>query len=534
MYSGLSRFYLTCLLVLVGSFAFGQKLDKNPVAQAALNIGQSGLGAGKDGADPLSFKPVGGHEMVKVFADSVGTTAEEKKALTDALIEGLKSFREVSKQLGAENDASVAMAYGIATLYSVAKGTELDDVAFLTLIPRLRGTMDVESVRKATDAQKEEFFEFAVCSGNFVLMMVEARGAEKKDQWKPVAAAMLKNLIGADVDQISLKGESVSIKGQPKTPSPDDRVEKGTAPGFSAGRPDGWVQSGPWLVRTLTENRGGGEELRLAMVRYPDAVPAKGNMGDALRAVWKRDVPATLDGRYGGMVYRRYVGEGLFSQFIFGAGREEGRRSDTMFMVFLVDCGSTWQPVVFALTYEDRGTIRIAEERMAQSSFSETAPLCEEILATLRCPGVKKQAICGMPDLAGDYSFGSSSNMQYANIYTGATTMSFVSYGGTLNLLADGSFTYRYASASGVGGATTFGGIKAAGKWTIEGDLLVLKYSSYDQGDSYTKDKDVYKIAGLVAFGDGTRVAVLLDDERKIPNCISMGDSGDWYSTKKK
>ena len=112
--------------------------------------------------------------------------------------------------------------------------------------------------------------------------------------------------------------------------------------------------------------------------------------------------------------------------------------------------------------------------------------------------------------------------------------MTFVSYGGTLNLKADGTFTYTFGSASGQVGATKFGSAKGSGTWRIENDLLITKYLTYDQGDSYKRNEERYRIAGVVSFTDGSKVTVLTSDLKKPINACTVGNSSDYYSTKKK
>jgi hypothetical protein len=167
-------------------------------------------------------------------------------------------------------------------------------------------------------------------------------------------------------------------------------------------------------------------------------------------------------------------------------------------------------------------------------SFPTSADLAEVMMKTFKCPSAKGKPLADKSALVGDYSYGSHSQLEWENIYTGASTMTFVSYGGTLNLKADGTFTYTFGSASGQVGATKFGSAKGHGTWRIEGDLLITKYLAYDQGDSYKRTEETFRISGVVTFTDGSKVTVLAKNLKKPINACTVADSSDYYTTKKK
>jgi hypothetical protein len=173
-------------------------------------------------------------------------------------------------------------------------------------------------------------------------------------------------------------------------------------------------------------------------------------------------------------------------------------------------------------------------------SFGITADVAEKMLATFRCAAAKGQPIADRAALAGNFHFGSYSSLDYVNVYTGGSATSYVNFGGTLNLSANGTFTYSFAAVSSdKGSAAKFDTQDGAGTWTIEGDLLVTKYTSFKQttrgvADSYKRDKVVYRIGGATVFGDGTKI-VLLKQKLNTPiNAVTVGDHSDWYSTKKR
>lgn len=507
-------------LLLLGATASAQELADNPVAAAARAIGRTGLSSSPAPASsPTTFKSDGSLRVVSAYARKVFDDAAQRKALEELLPRVIEGYEKTAAGLGHPTDASGALAFAVAVLYAAAREAELDDQAFLALIPRFQASLDLPAVRKATDAQKQEFYEWALCAAGMVISVAPlAESADAKAGIRKLAKGQIENLLGADADRLTLKGKEVVLK-----------PAGGAVEGFTFAPPGGWAVEGAWHVRKKTEKTGTGDNFRTAFIRFPPSIEAGADMGAALRELWKLAVPAELAGRHSSMVYRRYIGDGLSAQFIHGAGLEQGRRSNSLFSVYLIDLGSRWQPVVVAQTYEDPGNaIQSIESMMAGFSYAETAGMAEEFLATLRCPAAKGRPLVSKDALVGDYSYGSSSNLQWENIYTGAQSMTVVSYGGTLNLKADGSYAYTFQGASGQVGALKFATDKDQGTWDLAGDLLVLTPAGTGQKERR------YRVGGLTVFQDGVKVAVLLSRLDLAVNAVTGGDRSDWYSTKKR
>jgi len=509
--------FLLCLLV--PAIACGQIPTDNPLVAASQRIGLEGLGT-ESAADVTgwAFKPTGGRVFLKKYVKSLSEDASERSALEQSIVIIIDRYEGVARDLKQTNDPATAMAFSVAVLVSVAGESDLDDEAFLALAGRFRKVL---SQVQATDRQKQEFYEWALCSSGMVLAIAGTAADEAgKKKLRTLAEAQLAILVGAKLEQISLKGAEVAIKAAPG----------GTAPGFGFSVPEGWKQNSGWYV---AEKRNG-SDLAMAQVRIVPAVPATGTFSDALRAAWKQYVPEEFQAKASGMVFRRYVGDGLFAQFVCGKAEEKGKSWSTLFTVFLIDCGSAWQPVVVAQTWEDVETKHpMGASISADLSFPGTADLAEVFLRTLTCAGARGKPLAEKTSLVGDFFYGSYSSLQWENIYTGATSTTVVSYGGSLSMKEDGSFADTFGSASGQAGSPQIRSAKGKGKWAIEGDLLVLTYSEYDQGDSYVRKEKKYRIAGVVVFPGGERVLVLKSSPEQPVNAVTVMDRSEYFSTKK-
>ncbi len=529
-----THWLLVVLSIFLPLAANAQFPTNNPLVDASQKLGTAGLTSSSI-ADKAgwAFKQTGTRIYVKKYVEPLGDDANERATFEEAITAIIGQYEGVAKEIKQSNDPATALAFSVAILHSVASGSELDDNAFLALAGRLRATL---SSVKATDLQKQEFYEWALCcSGIVVSLGAASQDEESKKKVRTMAEAQLIILLGAKLDQISLKGSQVSIKASApiaETSKPPGRPDSGgTAPGFGFSLPTGWTTNSGWYVAEI--RRDG--DVSMAQVRIVPAVPASGSFSDALRAAWKKYVPEELQNKAGGMVFRRYIGSGLFAQFVCGSGPEKGKTWDSMFTVFLIDCGTMWQPVVVAQTWTDTYSQFPAGANLSASlSFGSTADLAEVFLRTLTCSGMKSKPIVDKATMVGDYNYGSSSALNFENVYTGATAMKVISYGGTLHLKADGTFADTFSSASGFVGATTFSSAKGKGKWVIDTDILVLNYTEYDQGDSYKRKQKKYRISGVVVFSSGEKVVVLKDSLETPINAVTVQDRSEYYSTLRK
>lgn len=508
----------------------------NPVMEAAKAIGAQGLMSRKPSIEsPTQFKPTGSTKHLDAYLKQFFTDDKEFKQMQGATVAVRDAFEKEMEPRGMSNDASAALAYAFCGLLDAAGRPNGDD-AFLKLVPRLRAHFNTEAVRSATDDQKQELYERSLAALTFGMTLNQAAENETaKQQVKLAAETLLQGLVGGDAKTFSFKGMDLqvtvaTVAAQPNKPTTAGAGLESTgsvAPGFTVAPPAGWDLNGSWYEKYVERTE---RTKSRALVRFPAAIIPKGNMGDALRSLWETQIPVEGKGKFSSIVFRRYVGDRLHAQFIQGMFKEKGQAQDTCFMLMLIDCKTHWQPVVIALTYESN---EVGASFSSTYSYPDTMKEAEEFLKGLRCAPAAGLPLVDRNALAGDYHFGSGASSWMQNVYTGSTSMAFVSYGGTLFLKPDGTFTYTYSSASNPGaGGTSFRGAKGSGTWAIGGDVLICTYKEYDQGDGYKVKEHRYRIGGVTVYQDGTKLAVLMSKMDRPVNIITTGDTGDWYSTK--
>ncbi len=543
-----------CALVLLWSAAVANAQPvaaADPVLARARQLGQLGVPSmaappRPAAKSPGAFRPARGRVLLESFLTSMFDDPAEREVMRATLPQVMAAYETEAKKLGVANDAAAALTFSLVMLHAIATDTEPSDDAFVAMVPRLRAALDTPTVRKATDRQKQEAYELAIYTASMLVALSEAStNADASAKLREAARASLRGLVGAEVDAIHLAGAQPEIVASggadaaspappppagPAPAAPSAPLAPGAlAPGLGFAAPQGWTQNSGWHIGSIRD----GTDVTSALVRFLPAVEAKGSFGDALRAAWQRYIPAELAGRTNDMVFRRYIGNGLSAHFMIAAGPEKGHENDSLFSLYLIDCGAAWQPMVVAQTYQSDGA---GLQMSTRFSFPKSAQLAEAAIATVRCGGALGQPLVDAKALVGNYYFGNSASMEWVNIHTGATSTTFVSYGGRLHLKDNGKLDYEYSSASNQGAGTRFGVIRAAGTWKIEGDTLVVTYSKYDQGDDYHKKGERYRIASAMSYADGEKLTVLRsgNDYDAPINAVTVGDPSTYYSTKKR
>ncbi len=520
------RIALFALLGFSSVWSSAQSLADNPLLQAGNQIGATGFAPGtvvKPTA--TAFKPASGRVYLPAYA-KLAMDTKERQELFLTVAEGVaKAIEDIAGPLGHKNDAAVALAFTTVVLVAVQTAADVNDKAFPPLIERFQKTLDTANVRQATDRQKQEFYELCVGHAALVLTLASASdGADDEKAVKQVATRLLDSLLGATASQFTIKGTEITLK--PSRPAAA-ATSSGLAPGFTYSKSSRWTETSGWLMKEAVSENSNGRQAH-AMVRFLPAIPAQGNMGDALRKTWAQSLPAEMAGKASGMVFRRYTGDGLVTQFIYGVGREKTREFDTAFTVLMIDCKTHWQPIVLAQTYVNQFSTA-GSGQSEQFSWPATQAVAEELFASFRCPTAKGMALASAESLVGNYAFGNGAAQNWVNIYTGATSSTFYSAGGELKLAKNGTFEWQMSIASGGVGTTRFQGEKGKGTWSIEGDQLIVKFTEYDKSLSAPPKERRYKIAGVTNFSDGKKVVILLSDLTILPALSTISPGSSWF-----
>ena len=205
---------LAALTIALTSSLFAQVAPKeNPLVDAAKKLGVSGLSKEKTPEkSPLLFKPSGERIYVDKYLTDMFGSGEEKAGMRSAVLEIMESFEMSFKEGKVENDGASALALSLTIIYAVVYSAEVEANAIDDLTNKLRASLNTPEIQKATDKQKQEFYEWSLASSAVIIAM--AAGAETPEQIgrvQALAGAQIKNLIGTDVANLVLKGKSATI-----------------------------------------------------------------------------------------------------------------------------------------------------------------------------------------------------------------------------------------------------------------------------------------------------------------------------------
>ena len=192
---------------------------ENPLAIAAKKLGTTGFSKDKTPeVSPLLFKPSGERIYVDKYLTDMFGSGEEKAGMQRAVLEIMESFEKSFKEGKVENDGASALALSLTIIYAVVYSAEVEGNAIDDLTNKLKATLNSPEIQKATDKQKQEFYEWSLASSAVIIAM--AAGAETPEQIGKVqalASAQIKNLIGTDVANLVLKGKTANIVPKKET-----------------------------------------------------------------------------------------------------------------------------------------------------------------------------------------------------------------------------------------------------------------------------------------------------------------------------
>lgn len=134
------------------------------------------------------FKPVPKRLVLDAFVDGLGKTAEEKTGYRTLFTGILKAYETEAKKLKLENDVAAAMAFNVATNYSLYHpGVTISDAGSNALVAQFRGVLDNDNLRKASNTDKQKLYEVFLLLAAYSLTINQIAGGQSDPQVKKAA-----------------------------------------------------------------------------------------------------------------------------------------------------------------------------------------------------------------------------------------------------------------------------------------------------------------------------------------------------------
>lgn len=274
--------------------------------------------------------------------------------------------------------------------------------------------------------------------------------------------------------------------------------QPGAPGGFAFDVPQGWKATGQG--RYLIEQKDRGDTLGVEVVRLPSVPGLEDGEGKVAR-LWHERIGADWDGVTSTPpVLRRFVSNG--ARAFFTGSPLRSKKEGVLFRVslYLVEADDRFEPLVFIQSYVPENAI--ARDMSAGFSWDTSHKNVELALAGVRGSPVGAPLVDDS-EVVGDFSYATSSSLQWVSAFTGSTSMSTVSYNISYVLSGDHSFVYKYVGASGQVGAMQFGKEDDEGEWSVKHDVLTLT------GQKRTRR---YLLIGAARTPEGRRTLYLMPE----------------------
>ena len=509
-----------CALCCLVAIATAQ--TPNPVAEAVRNFGKTGLKAATaPKSSPTAFKPSPDHPFLTNLANKAGLEGAERKGFLEQSAKAIDKYPELAIEAGLPvDDCTGPLALLAFAAINIVKGDEPSQAAALSFIESLHAALDKPSVRNATDAQKQLFYD--ECMFRFALYAAVISGALPEDlqeSAKGGANDLLFTFFGVGIDAFVVTDDTALIL------SPAELRTMYLAPGLNINLPSGWKDMGAYYQRETKVVVKGKEETQGCRVYILKAVRATGNKRSAILKQMELDAVLGCGTILGELVFSARVGNQLAANFLVGnlIGPEPTDMSACS--LYMVDCVQYLQPILVT-QYNSNPAYWDSEDGKAPlASLSETTKFAVEFLAGLQHTEAQGRPLTNVSELSGSYFFGQEAHDIVSMEYFGMDTPPPASTNGTLNLKPDSSFSFASSGESAKGKPVK---TKGSGKWSLEGDILVLKFAQYDDGSGPIAKEVRYKFCGATATLDGRKCLVLMPDVNAVPSLTTLARLGLW------
>lgn len=457
------------------------------------DLGTKGIQPGTVGEAPaLTFRPQNRGRTVQAVVNLIAESPEDRKTFReglDALIKGFEDGQAAADRF----DVAGAIAFNLVVLDAIANQAEPTEAKITRVRAQLRRAFREDPRAFDTnDRARQEAYEthLSIASLMLLLATVTEDDAGAK-QLANTSKSFLSAILGTSTFRFGNDGLRIAARPRPPVAPAATATAAasigGLAPGFSVSIPSGWEKVGEWYRRSVPDRT-----IVRALVRFPAAIPVTGGVGQELDRQWERLRPQgtidLLDRNY----YCRFVG-GAPAYYRIGRVKEEHLQAPTFVVVTLVRVGNLWQPIVLAVTYGDPPPpFEPGASFSASYEYPGAAAMAEQIIGQIRVQGANRPNLFTPADLVGNYGTNSGTSGAVMNVASGAVGMGYTASGVSLNLKADGTFTFRVTNVAGGPGVFASQRGSDSGRWTIEGDKLVLNGNQ----------KDRWTIVGFTNYND--------------------------------
>lgn len=504
---------------LLGGQAQAQETIPSPPALAEV-VKQRVASELKPGAGGINgatrFKPSGKRILIPDLARRMASNPEQRESLQNLFEEGMKIFEAEAEKQGTTNDVAAALTFFTAAQWSIYNGGgSISDAREKVLIKQFQATLNVPEMRNAGDAEKQALYEWYISTSMFSLVMSgqaeKTNSAETAAGVRVFAGKMLTLVFGVAPDRVHVgdKGLEIANGGAATAPT---AIKPGapTRSAGSAGRvtfaaPSGW-QSETDAGATILTRAADTENAAFRLIVLP-ASPSSSSPREDFQRLWKEAVLGVFETDVPPLpfFYRLPSGSTVLFDGALMRNKNEPQGGARSIFLYVVRVGATTVPVLAVqdskgASFNDLGEIFTGKRAAA---LNQTLTL---FLNSIRVAGESPKPVALLD------------RSQFVGTWHGTVTMSMASY------VSRATGAYTGDASSGISNEYTFKAdgtfsqllliqfngkpqppARAWGRWTLEGDTIVLKVQRTEGSMSKDPERRL-KIAGYGKdrFGTGT------------------------------
>ncbi|MBC8101561.1 MAG: hypothetical protein H7Z41_03105, partial [Cytophagales bacterium] len=264
------------------------QLPESPLAAIAKRLTQKSAAASGVPAAATRFRPTGTRLLLGEIADTLTEDAEKKKALRTFLEEGVKDYEAAAAKEKRENDVAAALAFFVATQWSVATGKTLEEPAEDALLAQATSVLSTPEMKAAPDSDKQKLYEYCVGMAVFVVGTREVAKSDPESYAgvKTLAAGLFTKMLGVEPSQVRFSASGLILAG---TPSPAQSSQSSQSSGsLTYTVPAAWKETRPpEAILFSRPPQGDGDSTSYNLVLLP-RTPKQGSLSQTFGLIWKQ------------------------------------------------------------------------------------------------------------------------------------------------------------------------------------------------------------------------------------------------------
>lgn len=157
------------------------------------------------------FTPTATRILMPQMVAEFTTDKAQQKALVDLFSNAMREYESQAKLHGIENDVAGAIGYFASIAFFLQDGTT-NDKGTVALSKSIRDSMNTAEYAKISGREKQQFYEFMLTMGTFLLVSAQDSGEKELKELRDVSAAVSGKFLGLYPTKYRLTDEGLAAR----------------------------------------------------------------------------------------------------------------------------------------------------------------------------------------------------------------------------------------------------------------------------------------------------------------------------------